>query len=67
MASKQRAVVANEERDNLYLSHSLNIGDSQNIRLISIGTDADCEDKIVVDMQAVSVNNAPPYTALSYV
>lgn len=67
MASKQRAVVANEERDKLFLSHSLEIGDSQNIRLISISADADCEGKIVVDMQAVSVNNAPPYTALSYV
>ena len=67
MASKQRAVVANEERDKLFLSHSLKIGDSQNIRLISISADADCEGKIVVDMQAVSVNNAPPYTTLSYV
>lgn len=67
MASKQSAVVANEERDKLFLSHSLKIGDSQNIRLISISADADCEGKIAVDMQAVSVNNAPPYTALSYV
>ena len=67
MASKQSAVVANEERDKLFLSHPLNIGASQNIRLISISADADCEGKIAVDMQAVSVNNATPYTALSYV